>query len=191
MVSTPNLYPVRLTPEQRASLEEITRNGHAPAKKIRHAQVLLLSDHDRPEGKRTGPEIADVLGMHLNSVARIRKRFATEGEQPALERKPRQTPPVAPKIDGHVEAQLIAICCGPPPEGRARWTLDLLAGELTRRKLVVSITGEAVRKALKKTRSSPGRRNAGASPSGTTPDSSPRWRTSSTSTPPSTRPRSR
>jgi transposase len=191
MVSTPNLYPVRLTPEQRASLEEITRNGRAPAKKIRHAQVLLLSDHDRPEGKRTGPEIADLLGMHLNTVARIRKRFATEGEQPALERKPRQTPPVAPKIDGQVEAQLIAICCGPPPEGRARWTLNLLADELTRRKLVVSITGEAVPKVLKKTRSSPGRRNAGASPSATTPDSSPRWRTSSTSTPPSTRPRSR
>ena len=157
MVSTPNLYPVRLTPEQRASLEEITRNGRAPAKKIRYARVLLLSDHDRPESKRTGPEIADALGMHLNTVARVRKRFASQGEQPALERKPRQAPPVAPKIDGHVEAQLIAICCGPPPEGRARWTLNLLAGELTRRKLVVSITGEAVRKALKKTRSSPGR----------------------------------
>jgi transposase len=191
MISTPNLYPVRLTPEQRLSLEEITRNGRAPAKKIRHAQVLLLSDHDRPEGKRTDPEIADVLGMHLNTVARIRKRFATEGERPALERKPRETPPVAPKIDGQVEAQLIAICCGPPPEGRARWTLNLLASELTRRKLVTSVTGEAVRKALKKTRSSPGRRNAGASPSGITPDSSPRWKTSSTSTPPSTPPRSR
>jgi transposase len=191
MISTPNLYPVRLTPEQRLSFEEITRNGRASAKKIRHAQVLLLSDHDRPDGKRTGPEIADALGMHLNTVARIRKRFATQGEQPALERKPRETPPVAPKIDGQVEAQLIAICCGPPPEGRARWTLNLLAGELTRRKLVTSITGEAVRKVLKKTRSSPGKKHAGASPSGTTPDSSPRWKTSSISTPPSTRPRNR
>jgi transposase len=191
MVSTPNLYPVRLTPEQRASLEEITRNGRASAKKIRHAQVLLLSDQDRPGGKRTGPEIADALGMHLNTVARIRKRFATEGERPALERKPREGPPVAPKVDGQVEAQLIAICCGPPPEGRARWTLNLLADELTRRKLVISITGEAVRKVLKKKRSSPGRRNAGASRNATTPDSSRRWRTSSTSTPPSTRPRSR
>lgn len=191
MTSTPNRYPVRLTPEQRLSLGDIARNGRAPAKKIRHAQVLLMSDRDRPGGKMTGPEVADALGMHLNTVARIRKRFATEGERPALERRPRATPPVPPKIDGHVEAQLIAICCGPPPEGRARWTLNLLAGELTRRKLVVSITGEAVRKALKKTRSSPGRRSAGASPSGITPGSSPRWKTSSTSTPPSTPPRSR
>lgn len=151
MTSTPNLYPVRLAPEQRASLEELTRNGHAPAKKIRHAQVLLLSDHNRPGGKRTDPEVADALGMHLNTVARIRKRFVLEGERPALERKPRATPPVPPKIDGHVEAQLVAICCGPPPEGRVRWTLNLLAGELVRRKLVTSVTGEAVRKALKKT----------------------------------------
>ena len=191
MTSTPNLYPVFLTTEQRLSLEEIARNGRAPAKKIRHAQVLLLSDRDRPGGKRTDAEIAEALGMHVNTVARVRKRFVTEGERPALERKPRPTPPVAPKIDGHVEAQLIAICCGPPPQGRARWTLNLLAGELTRRRLVTSITGEAVRQALKKTRSSPGRRSVGASPSGTTRASSPRWRTSSTSTPPSTRPRSR
>ena len=191
MISTPNLYPIHLTPEQRLSLEDVTRNGRAAAKKIRHAQVLLMSDHGRPGGKMTGPEIAAALGMHLNTVARIRKRFVLEGERPALERKRRETPPVAPKIDGQVEAHLIAICCGEPPEGRARWTLSLLAGELARRKLVTSITGEAVRKVLKKMRSSPGRRSAGASPSGTTPASSPRWRTSSTSTPPSTRPRSR
>jgi hypothetical protein len=152
MSSTPNQYPVRLTPEQRAELEQIARNGHAPAKKIRHAQVLLLSDRDRPGGKRSGPEIAAALGMHLNSVARIRKRFVLEGQGPALDRKPRATPPVPPKIDGRVEAQLIAICCGPAPEGRARWTLELLAGELTRRRLVTAISGEAVRLALKKTR---------------------------------------
>jgi transposase len=191
MISTPNVYPVHLTAEQRSSLDEITRNGHAPAKKIRHAQVLLLSDHGRPGGKMTGPEVAEALGMHLNTVARIRKRFALEGERPALERKPRLTPPVPPKIDGHVEAQLVAIGCGPAPQGPARWTLNLLASELTRRGLVTSITGEAVREVLKKTRSSLGRRSPGASPSGTALDSSPRWRTSWTSTPPGTRPRSR
>jgi hypothetical protein len=191
MISTPNLYAVRLTPEQRLSLEEIARNGRSAAKRIRHAQVLLLSDRNRPEGRRTDPQIAEALGMHVNTVARVRKRFVTEGQQPALERKARQTPPVAPKIDGHVEAHLIAICCGPPPQGRARWTLELLAAELTGRKLVTSISGEAVRKALKKTRSSPGRSAAGASPSETAPASSPRWRTSSTSTRRRTPPRSR
>jgi hypothetical protein len=152
MISTPNQFPVRLDPQQRLSLEDITRNGHAPAKKIRHAQVLLMSDHDRPGGKMTGPEIAAALGMHLNTVARIRKRFVLEGERPALERKPRATPPVPAKIDGRVEAHLIAICTGPPPEGRVRWTMELLAGELVRREVVTSISGETVRVALKKMR---------------------------------------
>lgn len=152
MMSTPNQYPVLLDPQQRESLEGITRNGHAPAKKIRHAQVLLLSDHNRPGGKMTGPEIADVLGMHLNTVARVRKRFFLEGERPALERKPRETPPVPAKVDGRVEAHLIAICTGPPPEGRVRWTTELLAGEIIRRGVVTSISGETVRVALKKIR---------------------------------------
>jgi transposase len=133
-------------------LDDITRNGKAPAKKIRHARVLLLSDRDGPDGKRTDAAIADALGMHVNTVARVRKRFVTEGERPSLERKPRQTPPVPPKIDGRVEAHLIAICTGPPPEGRARWTMELLAGELVRRELVGSVSGEAVRLVLKKTR---------------------------------------
>lgn len=188
---TPNQFPVRLTPEQRQSLEEITRNGHAPAKKIRHARVLLLGDQGRPEGAWTDPRIADALGMHVNTVARIRKRFAQEGERPALERKPRLTPPVPPKIDGRVEAHLIAICCGPPPDGRTRWTLQLLADELGRRRLVTRVSAEAVRRALKKTNCSPGGSSAGASRSGTRPASSPRWKTSSTCTPPTTRRTSR
>ena len=189
MISTPNLYQVRLDPDQKQRLEEITANGHAPAKKIRHAQVLLLSDRDRPQGPWSDPRIAQALGMHVNTVARIRKRFVQEGEQPALDRKPRAQPPVAPKVDGHIEAHLIATCCSPAPEGRVRWTLSLLADELRRRGLVTQICRETVRQALKKTNCSPGGRNAGASPNETRPDSSPRWRTSSTSTPPSTRPR--
>jgi transposase len=191
MPCTPNQYPVSLDPPQRQALEDITRNGRAPAKKIRHAQVLLMSDRGRPGGKMTGPEVAAALGMHLNTVARIRRRFALQGERPALERKPRATPPVPAKVDGRVEAHLIAICTGPPPEGRVRWTMELLAGELVRRGVMTSISGETVRVALKKTSSSPGRRSRGASPSGTTPASSPTWRRSSTSTPTPTRKRSR
>jgi hypothetical protein len=175
MISTPNLYPVHLDATQRDSLEEITRNGHASVKKVRHAQVLLLSDQNRPGGKRSDGQIADALGMHVNTVARVRKKFVTEGMRPALERKPRLTPPVPAKVDGHLEAHLISLCTGPPPEGRVRWTMELLAGEVVRRGLIESISGETVRVTLKKTRSSPGRSSRGASRSGTTPDSSPTW----------------
>lgn len=190
-VSTPNLYPVRLTPQQRDVLTEITRNGHAPAKKIRHAQVLLWSDVDREGGRLSGREIAERLGMHNNSVDRIRKRFVLEGIEPALNRKVRQTPAVEPKIDGHIEAHLIAICCGPPPEGRTRWTLSLLAGELRRRGFVTSVCVETVRKTLKKTNCIPGRSKAGAFPNGTKRGSSHRWKMFSISTPPSTPKKSR
>lgn len=190
-VSTPNLYPVRLTSEQRAALEEITRNGRNPAKKIRRAQVLLWSDVDREGGRRSSREIAERLGMHDNSVDRIRKQFVLEGEGAALERKARETPAVPPKIDGQVEAHLIAMCCGPAPEGRARWTLSLLASELKRKGLVTGVCAETVRKSLKKTSLNLGESNAGAFPSGIRHGSSRRWKRSSTSMPRRTRTKSR
>jgi transposase len=148
--TTPNQYPVFLSDDQRERFEKICRNGHAPAKKIRHAQVLLLSDRHRPEGQLTGGQIAETLGMHINTVARIRKRFAQEGEEPALERKQRETPPKQPIIDGHAEAHLVAICCSDPPDGRICWTMQMLADTLIQRRVVIQVSAETVRRALKK-----------------------------------------
>ena|SRR5437667_9017456 len=169
--STPNQYPVTLTPDQRDRFEALTRAGSAPVSQARHARVLLLSDGDRPGGRRTRDQIADALGMHVNTVDRLRKRFVTEGEEPALHRQARAEPPTPPKIDGRAEAHLVAICCSKAPEGRSRWTLELLAGELTRRGLVTSVSIETVRQALKKTRCSRGGSSAGASRSGSRPGS--------------------
>lgn len=181
---------VCLTDDQRLRLTDLTRNGTAPAKKIRHARILLLADANHPDGRRTDEYIAEVLDIHVNTVKRTRWKFVRQGEAPALDRKRRETPPVAPKIDGHVEAHLLAICCSNPPEGRARWTLHLVAEEAVRRQVVTSISAEAVRRVLKKTNCSLGGSNAGASPSGTRRGSSRRWKTSSTCTRPSTRKRS-
>jgi hypothetical protein len=143
---------VRLTDDQRRRLTDLTSNGVAPAKKIRHARILLLADAASPDGRRTDEYIAEVLGAHVNTVKRTRWKFARGGEAPALDRKVREAPPVPPKIDGRVEAHLVAIHCGPPPEGRARWTLKLLAGALKSRGLVTEVCAETVRRALKKTR---------------------------------------
>ena len=164
--STPNRYPVRLTDDQRERLERLTRAGKAPVGKVRHARVLLLSDRDRPAGPLTRDAIADALGMHVNTVDRLRKRFALEGEEPALNRKAPAAPPNPPKLDGRGEAPWVAVCCGRPLGCRDRWTLSLLAGELRRRGLVTSISLETVRKALKKTNCSPGGSSAGASRNG-------------------------
>jgi hypothetical protein len=164
-------YVVRLDPEQRERLTALTRTGSAPARKLTHARVLLLADADHPDGQRPDTYIARALGVHVNAVAKVRKRFVTDGEAPALDRKPRATPPVPPKMDGRVEAHLVAICCSAAPAGRTRWTLELLAGELKARGLVTSVSVETVRKALKKTTSGRGGRSAGASPRRTRPGS--------------------
>jgi len=140
-----------LADDQRLRLIDLTRNGVAPAKKIRHARVLLLADAGHPDGRRTDQYIAEVLDVHLSTVKRTRRAFARRGEAPALDRKPREAPPVPPMIDGRVEAHLVAICCGPAPEGRARRSLSLQAGELRRRGLVTRVCRETVRRALKKT----------------------------------------
>jgi hypothetical protein len=143
---------VQLTAEQRGDLEQTARDGKSPARKARYARLLLHADEAHPEGRRNDAWIGDALGMHVNTVARIRKLFVAGGLDAAFGRKARETPPVAPKIDGRIEAHLVAIHCGPPPQGQARWTLTLLAGELMARKLVTEVSIETVRKALKKTR---------------------------------------
>ncbi len=148
--STPNQYPVALSDEQRQRFEDICANGHAPARKIRHARLLLLSDHNRSGGPWTRTQVAEALGMHPNTVDKIRKRFVVDGEAPALDRKRRETPPTPPILDGRGEAHLVALCCSAAPEGRTVWTMQLLANELMARQIVTQISAETVRRALKK-----------------------------------------
>jgi Homeodomain-like domain-containing protein len=186
----PAKYVVRLTPERRAELERITRCGADKARRIRRARVLLMCDRDHPLGRYSDGQIARTLGVHVNTVAKVRRAFvesaASDADRQvaaAIDRKRRLTPPTPPKLDGHAEATLVAICCSPPPDGRVRWTLRLLQAELVGRGIVASIGCEAIRKRLKKTRSRPGVSSGSASPSGTRPASSRRWKRCSTSTP--------
>ena len=142
---------VRLTAEQRERLESLVRNGASKAERITHARILLMADADHPQGRYKDAQVAAALGVHVNTVARARRRLAREGERAAVERKPRATPPTPPKLDGRGEATLMAICCSPAPEGHARWTLSLLADALVARRVVTSIAKETVRATLKKT----------------------------------------
>ncbi|EGJ30467.1 hypothetical protein LYNGBM3L_06200 [Moorena producens 3L] len=149
---------VILSREQRKRLEVISNNGYAPAKKILHAQILLMSD-EGGEAKRkwTDNEIALALNLHRNTVGRVRKKFLEKGVVPAKERKLRRKPPVEPIVDGETEAQIIALCCSEPPQGRGNWSLRLLTTELKRRTIVTEISRETVRRTLKKTNCVPGK----------------------------------
>ena len=159
---------IYLNPEQRHRFEDIRRNGHAPAKKILHAQILLMSDEGEfAPRKWTDVEIATALNVHRNSVGRVRKRFLEKGEEPALNRRPRKLPPTPPLVDGVTEAQIIALCCSEPPEGRALWSLRLLTSELKTRQIVVEISRETVRRTLKKTNCVLGKSSVFVSQNGT------------------------
>ena len=144
----------------------ITHNGHAPVKKVLHAQILLMTDQEHPQGRWKDEQIVRALGVHRNTISRIRRGFVEQGEEPALNRRARAEPPTPAKLDGEKEAQLVAIGCSPPPEGRVRWSLSLLVEELKGRQIVSSICRETVRRTLKKTCSSRGRKSATVSPSG-------------------------
>jgi hypothetical protein len=146
----PNKYIVNLSEAERDRLKDISRNGQAPAKKILHARILLLADQTHTEGGWTDERIGKAMGLHPYSIARIRKRFVSQGETPALNRKVRTTAPNPVKLDGEAEAKLVAICCSPAPEGRCRWTLNLLVDALKARSIVTEISRETVRQTLKK-----------------------------------------
>ncbi len=157
-------YHINLSPQDRERLQEITSNGHAPAKKILHAQILLMRDQHHLNGRWKDAEIARALNTHRNTIYRVCKRYITQGETPALNRHQRKTPPTPAKLDGRQEAMLVATCCAQPPTGRARWTLSLLVETLQKRGVVASISRETVRKTLKKTSFNLGEKNATASP---------------------------
>ena len=149
------IYRVRLADEEREDLKALTSKGRASAQKQTHARILLQCDENREGGGRTDAEIADALDVGSATVARVRRRCVEEGVEAALARKPQANR--RPKVlDGDAEARLVAVACGEPPEGRAKWTLQLLADRLVELEVVESVSTETVRRTLKKTISSPG-----------------------------------
>ena len=128
--------------------------GRAAAYKQTHARILLLSDEAQEGGAMKDEEIARALKVGNATVERVRRRCVEEGLARALGRK-EQVNRRPKKLDGQGEAHLIALACSQPPEGRAGWTLHLLADRLVEREIVDSISTETVRQTLKKTNSSP------------------------------------
>ena len=144
-------YVVDLSKEEKEQLEQLTSKGHSAARKIRRAHILLLAD----EGLKD-KEIAKALNAAVTTVERVRKRFVEEGLGAALSERPRIGGALRRRLDGKGEAYLVALACSEPPEGRGRWTMQLLADRLVEVGLVEEISDETVRRALKKGTLSPG-----------------------------------
>lgn len=142
-------YIVRLTAQERQDLKDLLGKGRGAAYKMRHANILLLADGDGPGW---GDErIAEATSVHPCTVANVRQRFVERGLEAALGRKKQICPSRERLLDGEKEAKLIAIACSEAPEGRAHWTLHLLADKLVELNIVESISHETVRRTLKKT----------------------------------------
>ncbi len=148
-------YRVTLTQAERDGLRRLISSGSAPARKLMHARILLKADTPSGEVGPFDEDVAAAVECHVASVERVRRRFVEEGLAAALVPRPSTAPQVT-KLDGRGEAKLIAAACSPPPGGRDRWTLQLLADRLVELNVVESISYETVRRTLKKTSSSLG-----------------------------------
>ena len=148
-------YRIRLTTDEQQELKALVSRGRTVAYKQTHARILLMSDEAREDGGMKNADISGALGVGLSMVERVRRRCVEEGIESALNRK-KQLRRRQKILDGEREARLIAMACGEPPEGRASWTLKLLADQLVECEVVETISTETVRQVLKKTNSSRG-----------------------------------
>jgi len=137
-------FKIKLTDSERSTLSDWIRKGKHTARKLQKAQVLLQSD----ENVERKSEIALAYSLSVRSVERIRKAFCEQG-MGIFEKKTRK-PRSDKKIDGLLEAHLLALACSEPPEGYAKWKLQLLADKLVEMKVVGSISATAVGTTLKK-----------------------------------------
>lgn len=155
-------YIVRLTGEERDLLEGMIRTGTAAARKLAHARILLKADVGAAEAGWEDQRIGAALEVSAGTVQRVRQLFVEEGLDAALRPRPSRRVYEA-RLDGAGEARLIALACGDPPAGHARWTLRLLAGKLVELAYVDTIAHETVRRVLKKVSCGPGGGTSGAS----------------------------
>jgi len=143
-------YIVTLTEDERKTLGDLTSKGTQKSQKILNALILLDCDEGEYQKERsTNEEIARVLHISMRKIDRVKKRFVEEGLDAALDKKVGSRV-YAKKTDGDFEAHLVALSCGEPPEGFARWSLRLLADKVVELNYIDCISHESVRRILKK-----------------------------------------
>ena len=154
-------FIVTLTEKERVLLAELTSKGKHRSQKILNALILLACDEGEHQRSRSkNKEISQVLNTSMRKIDRVKKRFVLDGLDVALHGR-RGSRVYAKKADGDFEAHLVALSCGKPPEGFARWTLRLLADKVVELDYIDSISHETVRRVLKKTNLSLGNEKDG------------------------------
>jgi transposase len=144
-------YVVKLSDEERERLNTLIRVGKHPARQLTRARILLKADASAAGEGWRDCQIAAALDTSVDTVARTRQQLVEEGLDAVLVRK--HSPASArPRIfDGAAEAKLIALACSKPPNGRKRWTLQLLEEQVVERKIVDRASDNTIGRTLKKT----------------------------------------
>ena len=155
MVRKTAKYKVTLADQERAELEVLISAGRSAARKLCRARILLKADAGAGGPAWDDGRISEALEVGRATVERVRKQFVELGLQVALERK-KPDREYERRLDGQGEARLIALTCSQAPEGRERWTLELLAERMVALSYVPALSRDTVRRTLKKTSSSPG-----------------------------------
>lgn len=143
---------VRLSREERETLRKLLTSGRGPARMFTRARILLKADQGDEGPAWSDEKISEAFDVTVQSVERVRKQLVEEGFEAVLSRREYKQKVSRKKIDGEVEAHLVALSCSEPPEGRARWTLRLLADKVVELGYVESVSHEAIRQTLKKTK---------------------------------------
>jgi len=154
-------YKVTLTDEERKELQALVQKG-GKGYRIKHAQILLKLDQIPENAGWTYDRMKDAYGATHSTIAGVAKRFVFEGVEAALGRRKQENH--YRKVTGEIEARICAIACSDPPEGRSRWTMQLIADELIRLEVVDYITDSTICDVLKKTILGHGWSKSGASP---------------------------
>src|SRR5712671_6198675 len=145
-------YRITLTQYERNELGALLSGGKSPARKLKRAQILLTADAGVSD-----EDIALSVGVGGSTIYRTKRRFVEGNLERALSEETR--PGAERKLTGKEEALLVATACASPPEGRARWTLDLLADAMVKLTEHESLSGETVRRRLSENGLKPWRRD--------------------------------
>jgi hypothetical protein len=162
-------HHIKLGSDERDHLKKLANRQKAAAVKVQRAKAMLGMDCGKDGPGLSDAKVSVQCGLSIRSLERLRRRVCEIGPLGALERQPRLTPPVPPKVTGEVQAHMTKIACSEAPADCSGWTMQLIADRLVEMEIVESISAETVRTTLKKMTSNPGNKSVGASPRKKTP----------------------
>lgn len=145
----PKKYIVNLSESEQGELRAVIKKLKGSSQKVRRAQILLKADISGSNW--TDERIADAFGCRTKTVENIRKRLVQQGFEETLNGAKRADSPTPKCLNGHQEAEVIALRLGEPPKGYSNWSLRLLARKVVELEIVASVSHETLRQMLKKT----------------------------------------